>query len=591
MSADLSDFDASSISLLPQSKFAIFILSTYGEGDPSDNANQFWEWAKRLQGNPLASLRYAAFGLGNSDYRHYNRVVDVVDEALQRHGAERFIEVGRADDATGTTEEDFLTWKHQLFACLRTKFGFQEHEPKYEPGLIVTFDDSLEPIDCHNGEPIQAQTSGKSAESPIRAVQIKDSRELFTSETRNCLHIDLDLSATPELVYKTGDHLAINPINPAQEVDTLLHALGLAEKKNVPITIKALDPATKVMIPSPTTVHSLFKYYLEICAPVSREVARSLAEFAPSSQAKEFLKNLSSNKDVYTDYISRTHVNLGRLLQAATKQSDSEVWSELPLTFVLESLSRVHARYYSISSSSILSPRTASITALVSNTDLRGDTGSSVPGLTSNYLLANSNHLQKRAPASHHPSESTYDLAGPSESLRGGKLHAYLRRSTFKLPILASTPIIMVAAGSGFAPFRAFIAERERLLSIGREVGDMILFFGCRHPDEDYIYCDELQEMKAALGNKLQIVTAFSRAEKGRKVYVQDKVRDTKKDVLHLLNSEASLYICGRASMSREIGEVVRGLIREDRSLSDTQAQEWATNMKRTRKWQEDVWG
>jgi NADPH-ferrihemoprotein reductase len=591
MAADLSDFDASSITLIPQSKLAIFILSTYGEGDPSDNANQFWEWTNKLQGDPLASLRYAAFGLGNSDYRHYNRVVDVVDEALQKHGAERFLEVGRANDATGTTEEDFLTWKDQLFACLHTKFGFQEHEAKYEPGLVVTFDDSLEPIDCHNGEPVQPQSSGKSPESPIRAVQIKDSRELFTSKTRNCLHIDLDLSATPELVYKTGDHLAINPINPAQEVDTLLQALGLTEKQHVPITIKALDPATKVMIPSPTTVHSLFKYYLEICAPVSREVARSLAEFAPSSQAQVFLKNLSSNKDVYSDYIGRTHINLGRLLTAATEQSDSKVWSELPLTFILENLSRVHARYYSISSSSILSPRTASITALVSNTDLAGVAGSSIPGLTSNYLLANSNHLQKRAPASYHPSENTYDLAGPSESLQGGKVYAYLRRSTFKLPVLATTPIIMVAAGSGIAPFRAFIAERARLLSIGREVGDMILFFGCRHPDEDYVYCDELQEMRATLGDKLQIVTAFSRVENCKKVYVQDKVLETKKDVLHLVNSEASLYICGRASMSREIGEVFRGLIKEDRSWSDIKAQEWATNMKRTRKWQEDVWG
>lgn len=101
LSADLSDFDSKTITLLPRSKIAIFILSTYGERDPSDNAGPFWDWLTKLtDSGALPSLRYAAFGLGNTQYRHYNRIVDVVDRALQKAGA---------------AEEDFLAWKDDLF--------------------------------------------------------------------------------------------------------------------------------------------------------------------------------------------------------------------------------------------------------------------------------------------------------------------------------------------------------------------------------------------------------------------------------------------------------------------------------------------
>src|SRR5436190_1286633 len=98
MAADLSDFDPETIALISHKRIAIFILSTYGEGDPSDNASPFWDWLTKLQERSLSSLRYAAFGLGNSDYRYYNRVVDVVDKALEACGAERFTAVGKAND-------------------------------------------------------------------------------------------------------------------------------------------------------------------------------------------------------------------------------------------------------------------------------------------------------------------------------------------------------------------------------------------------------------------------------------------------------------------------------------------------------------
>ncbi|UNI15405.1 NADPH--hemoprotein reductase [Purpureocillium takamizusanense] len=589
MSADLSDFDPETLPSMPQDKIAIFILATYGEGDPSDNANQFWEWmSKAASPSSLSSLRYAALGLGNSNYLHYNRVVDVIDGALQRAGAQRLLPVGKADDAHGGTEEDFCRWKDSLFAFLASDLGINEQAQSYEPMLSAVYDTSMEPIDLHLGEPIESR--GKSSTPKTHALPIKHARELFTDSKRSCLHLELDLSKHPELVYKTGDHLGIWPVNPDQEVDRLIRVLGLAGEQDSPLLISALDPAVKVHLPNPTTVNALFRYYVEICAPVSRELARAVSDFAPSPEVKTWVLELCATRDSYSSFLERNYITFGRLLELSVGGENDLIWSGIPLAFVLENLPATRPRYYSISSSSVLSPRSVSITALVSNTSLSNE-DQAVPGVTTNYLLAKANARQEVA-ISHSPVPGlSYHLPGLGNILNEAKIFAHIHRSTLKLPTQPSCPLIMLAAGTGLAPFRAFIAERCRLQSMGRQIGDMLLFFGCRHPDEDYIYSEELAEMEAALGGKLQITVAFSRLRPGERTYIQDKMIAHGADLCHLVGSDASVYICGRASMARDAGRALGEAIGGHRGMNGQQIQDWVATMKRTRKWQEDVWG
>jgi NADPH-ferrihemoprotein reductase len=112
--ADLSDYDHETIALIPDTKIVLFLVSTFGEGDPSDNTLEFMSWLKSTQVS-LGNVHYAAFGLGNSNYKYYNKVVDIVVEALDGFGAKPLMPVGKADDALGMTEEDFLVWKEKLF--------------------------------------------------------------------------------------------------------------------------------------------------------------------------------------------------------------------------------------------------------------------------------------------------------------------------------------------------------------------------------------------------------------------------------------------------------------------------------------------
>jgi len=163
-----------------------------------------------------------------------------------------------------------------------------------------------------------------------------------------------------------------------------------------------------------------------------------------------------------------------------------------------------------------------------------------------------------------------------------------VRKSKFKLPITSSTPLILISAGTGFAPFRAFLQERAKLHAIGKPVGKILLFFGCRNVD-DFIYQEELNRIQEELGEKLKIVTAFSRT--GVKTYVQDRVCEHSSEVLGFLENGANMYICGKASMAREVDMKLEDAVGKAKGLDEAGVKAWTDSLKKRGKWKADVWG
>lgn len=582
ISADLSDYDAETIAKVPATCLTVFILSTFGEGDPSDNTSGLWQWLHKTTQVPhLPNLRYVAFGLGNSNYKYYNRVVDVVVSALDKAGASSLMPVSKADDSNGGTEEHYLSWKDELFGMFRNKLGYEEQDMPFVPSFEVAEDVSLDVGELQARAPViqqQQQARGKAASktSPIHALTVRNARELFKGSDRNCLEVELDLSKYSELRYKTGDHLAIYPVNPDHEVQLLARALGLQDRLDTPIALQPLNgDTTKLKLPSPTTGLMLLSRSLDICARVSRDTIRGLIPFAPSPDARELLSSLANDKDKYAAFVGKNHVNFGRLLNLAAPTS---VWTDLPLAFVLEGIPPMKPRYYSISSSPMLAPRRPSVVAVVENTTLStGDTSAiTIPGLTTNYILQLSSGLQMPQHLLEHPPQ----------------VFASVRRSKFKPPLLGTTPLIMIGAGTGIAPFRAFIQERERQKVVGKPIGRMLLFYGCRRPDEDFIFQEELEQAVKTLDGALEVITAFSRSEgKEKKVYVQDRIAERMEEVCDQVQDSATIYICGRANMARDVGNVITGAMRTRNNWDEREEKEWADAARRGNKWLEDVWG
>jgi NADPH-ferrihemoprotein reductase len=577
--ADLSDYDADSISKIEVTHFAIFVLSTYGEGDPSDNTCGLWDWIKQVKDKKLEveSLRYLAFGLGNSNYKYYNRVLDVVADALDSAGANALMSRQKADDANGDTEEDFQAWKDELFALFR-KLGYEQKTVEYRPTIELTFSGETHSEEASPATSlVHQQTSTQSAIVPLT---IKSAHELFATGGRNCIHMELDLG-NQDIVYKTGDHIGIWPCNPEEEIEKLLNALGAQSRRHETFSVKSDNDSVKARVPSPTTLDDAFRHHLEICAPVARKTVQEVAQFSPTPAAKATLLEIGQNRERYEQLTSSMHITLARLLQLA---SPTEPWTALPLAFIIENLLSLQPRYYSISSSSVIAPRRIAVTALVVNKTIGDNSSTStIHGLTSNYLLSASDVASNATV----PTPS-YRRMSEGQGLSGSKVLAHVRKSKFKLPITSSTPLILISAGTGFAPFRAFLQERAKLYAIGKPVGNILLFFGCRNKD-DFIYREELNKIKNDLGGKLKIITAFSR--EGAKTYVQDRVGEHTSKILELLDAGANMYICGKASMAREVDMRMEDAVSKAKSLGETEVKAWTDSLKKRGKWKADVWG
>lgn len=546
----------------------------------------------RTDAPDLRNLRYAAFGLGNSNYNSYNRVIDIVAKSFDTLGAQSVLSVGKGDDAKGSTVEDFLSWQEGLFSVMKAALNYQEQEFVYVPVLSTTYDASIEVADVHHGVPIAPLQvkKGELERSKIHALPLTEARELFSNSERSCLHLEFDIGQFPQLKYKTGDHLAVWPQNPTEEVERLLTVLGLQSQREIPISISVVEAGNKSKLPTPTNLNALFGHYLDICGPISRDLFSTLVQFAPSESSKRLLIRLSSDGAVCSEFLGRKYMNIGRLLTDLVE--DGTCWTSIPLSFLLEYLPHTKPRYYSISSSSVVQPQQIAITALVSNTPIKDDMRNHIPGLTTNYMERLK--LQLEAPETENQTPLPLTILAPRH------VHAHIQRSRFKLPLNATTPLILIASGTGIAPFRAFLAERTRLHRMKIPIGRCMLFYGARSSSSEFLYADEmaktLDEQGAAL---VEIVTAFSRdpleaqdSLATGKWYVQDRVREHFGDVAKLLLEEnAWIYVCGSAGMGRGVARVMDQCFGRDMGWTNTQYREWAAQMKRTRKWQEDVWG
>nr|UWK20233.1 cytochrome P450 reductase [Trichoderma calamagrostidis] len=597
MVADLEEYDFDILDTLPSDKVAFFVLATYGEGEPTDNAVEFFEFlngedatfSQASGDKPLENLNYVAFGLGNNTYEHYNSMVKDVDRLLTKYGGNRVGDAGEGDDGAGTMEEDFLAWKDPMWTALAAHMGLQEREAVYEPvfGILDREELTSESPQVYLGEPNKIHLEGP-AKGPFNAhnpyiAPIAESYELFKVKDRNCIHLEIDISGST-LSYTTGDHIAIWPTNAGDEVDRFLHIAGLADKRHQVISVKAIEPTAKVPFPTPTTFDAIVRYHLEIGAPVSRQFVSTLAAFAPTEEIKAEMTRLGSDKDYFHDKTGSQLFNIARLLEFV---SNGESWDNIPFSAFIEGLNKLQPRYYSISSSSLVQPKKISVTAVVESTAIVGRKDP-FRGVATNYLLALKQKQNGDADPS--PFGLTYELHGPRNKYDGVHVPVHVRHSNFKLPSDPAKPIIMIGPGTGVAPFRAFVQERAQQARDGIDVGRTILFFGCRKSTEDFMYESEFEKYKKVLGDKFELVTAFSR-ESSNKVYVQHRLKERSAEISDLLSQKAYFYVCGdAANMAREVNSVLTQIIAEGREVPESKAEEIVKNMRAANQYQEDVW-
>ena len=547
--ASIQDMD-SAVGNVATDKPTVIVTPSY-EGRPADNAVQFVAWIEKMAraGAKLPrGFRFAVFGVGNSDWVHtFHRVPRLVDEKLAEAGGERIIPAGFTNvkrDTVGPWD----AWTEKLGAALAGGRGGAKKAWQGTVGVDVQIANGVLSL------PEPVLESGQVAVGVVTA-----NRELADASVGAAKrHVEIRLP--PGHQYQAGDYLVVQGRNPDEIVSRVLgrFGLGAGDVMRVPASKKSFLPA------QPTLVREFLRRNVELAVPITKRQLAVLASFAPAASAEKTRLEKMQDDAIYQSLLDKRYSIIDVLEEVPEL--------DLPFGAYIDMLPCLMPRTYSIASSP-LDPQ--------SRPDEDG--GGPVVALTVDVFDAPAinGHGRFRGVVS----------AFLADRAVGDQLPCFLRQPklAFRLPADPATPVIMLAAGSGIAPMRAFVQER----AAGRPPrGPALLFFGCRHPDKDYLYRAELEAWQAA--GVVEVVPCFSRPGDGTTAgrRVPDALWADRARAWGLFrDAGARVYVCGSAArLGMSVAETWRRMWREETGGSEIEALEWLERMRNEQRYMSDVY-
>ncbi|PCJ31943.1 MAG: sulfite reductase subunit alpha [Gammaproteobacteria bacterium] len=491
--AKIEELDSSSLAALAQLQHVLIICSTFGEGEPPDNAKNFYQSIMDADGVTLpATLNYSVCGLGDSSYTYFNKCAIDIDTRLAEMGATPCHDIISCDAAF---EDDYAQWKSAIFET---------------DVFVAAAGSSDSAASSANDEIAPLYTKG----TPFIANQIDCNNLSDEKSAKRVNHIEISLAGGGEdMHYDVGDALGVWPLNCPEEVNDLLKAGGFTGREVV--QQKKGSASLKVLLITKLDIHTANAKSLETWG----------LEDAPEGyQVYDVLTNIKPKLD--------------------------------PQTFV-DGLRPLQPRLYSIASSPKKHPGEVHLTVGEVHYQLFNKKRK---GVTSTWL-------GNRLPI-------------------GSNMGVYIQASAhFHITSNDEAPVIMIGPGTGIAPFRAFLEEREM-----REAkGDNWLFFGDQHEKTDYLYRDEITAwQQSGVLNKLSL--AWSR-DTDKKVYVQTLIHEQGEDFFKWLEQGAYIYICGDASrMAADVDTAIRDVICEHGNTDADGASAYMDKLVAEHRYQRDVY-
>jgi cytochrome P450 / NADPH-cytochrome P450 reductase len=558
--ADLAEVNGFATRLAPLDEFAnklpkeggVLIFCASYNGAPPDNATQFVKWLRSdLPKDALGSVNYAVFGCGNSDWAAtYQSIPRLIDEQLAESGARSLYSRGEGD-ARSDLDGQFDDWFKRLAPAAVKAFGLESSfsrnaadEPLYR----------IEPM-APSAVSAIATLGGASAMKVLVNNELQN-QEGPNASDRSTRHIEVELPAGQ--IYRVGDHLSVVPRNDPTLVDHVARRFGFLPADQIRLQV-AEGRRAQLPVAEAVSVGRLLTEFVELQQVATRKQIQIMSEQTrcPVTKPKllAYVGEDAASAERYRTEVLNKRKSVFNLLEEFPA-------CELPFHAYLEMLTLLAPRYYSISSSPSGDPSRCSVTVGV--VEGAASSGHGVyKGVCSNYLAG------RRA---------------------GETIHATLRetKAGFRLPDDPAVPIIMIGPGTGLAPFRGFLQERAARKAKGAALGPAMLFFGCRHPEQDFIYADELKAFAA--DGITELFTAFSRTD-GAKTYVQHLVAAEKDKVWQLIEQGAVIFVCGDGGkMEPDVKAALVAIYRERSGADAAAGTRWIEDMGTKNRYVLDVW-
>lgn len=489
----------------------LVIVSTYGEGDPPDNALAFHEFLSSKNAPKLDSTQFSVLALGDSSYEHFCKTGRGIDERLAELGANRIMP--RAD-CDVDYEETAKSWFESVLAKLQPlHLQVQQAVPLAETQAGIA--------------------SVYSKKNPFQARLLENLRLTGRGSSKDVRHIELSI-ADSGLVYEPGDSLGVVASNWSQRVSELLESLGINGGTKVP-GANGTETSLELALLNDYEITTLTRPFLE--------------KYAQLSESKELAGLLKEdNKAKLRDWL------YGREI--------IDVVRTYPVTGLMAGqfvslLRKLQPRQYSIASSYHSNPDEVHLTVAVVRYESHG---LHRQGVASTFLA---------------------DRAGEE-----GHVPVFVESNpNFRLPQDTDAAIIMVGPGTGVAPFRAFLEERQTLGSRGKNW----LFFGDRNFNTDFLYQREwLEYRKNGLLTRLDL--AFSR-DTAEKVYVQHRLLENSRELYLWLEGGAQLYVCGDAlRMAADVHEALIDVVEKESAGTREYAIEYVKALQADQRYHRDIY-
>ncbi|MDR3398578.1 MAG: assimilatory sulfite reductase (NADPH) flavoprotein subunit [Pandoraea sp.] len=522
----MGDYKASR---LKTDKLLLVAVSTQGEGEPPDDARDFYDFLHGAKAPKLEGTRFAVLGLGDSSYEKFCQAGKDFDTRMAALGAERLVARVDSDvDYDATAER----WIEDAVEALKRVATPATPVSSTTTAKGVGSSESFTLAALAGGTASATASSQYSRKRPFDATVIENIRLSGRGSSKEVHHVELSLEGAG-LTYEPGDALGVVVKNDEALVDELIDTL-------------ALDPqATTTTQDSTLSLRDAFLRAYDITT-LSRAFLEKYAALAESTELKALLA--SGNETALRDYL------YGRDVLDVVRQFPAR---QVKATEFVGTLRTLQPRLYSIASSLAANPDAVHVTVGAVRYESHGR---SRRGVASTYLA---------------------DIAREGETVP-----VYIEANrNFKLPSDTNAPVIMIGPGTGIAPFRAFVEERQALDAPGKNW----LFFGDRNFRTDFLYQREWQRYVKD-GVLTRIDLAFSRDTED-KVYVQHRMREQGATLYAWLQEGAHLYVCGDAEqMARDVNTALIDIVAEHGGLAPDAAAEYVKTLQREKRYQRDVY-